>query len=156
MKTFRLMRLSLFEKDGDVIEMHEIKMKEGLIINREEPDKSWLLDAVIPTEYEDIIHEWEKHEEEMLMEAVITHPDNAPALLRGIVKKTTRLEHSLGVLIQAYIAGKDENITELILQELITEGYEGDQLLEEFHERKNDQRSWSKAMAARLYSRQEK
>ncbi|MFD2705373.1 YwpF family protein [Salibacterium lacus] len=151
MKTFRLVSLSLLlEGEKDVVS-YRVPLQEGLIINREERDKSWLIEAVLPQSEEETFRPKMEAKMQMVLEVVITDTHNDPALMTGRVRSIVALESRISVLFDAVMAAGKDDVSNLILEGLIEEGYSGHDMLSEFYERKQDQGKWSKQAAGRIY-----
>ncbi|MFB5663834.1 YwpF family protein [Alteribacillus sp. HJP-4] len=151
MKTFRLRSLQFFIEEEKSIELKDVPVIEGLIINREEDDGSWLLEAVIKTEHLAAFSAWKQAETLLIFEVVITHPENEPAMMKGTIRDILELNSNLSVMIDAKMAAGKDDISTMLLENLIKEGRSGEELLKEFSKRKTDQRGWSKKIAENLY-----
>lgn len=152
MKTFRLVSLKLLLMKQGTVEEKVVPLQEGLIINREEKDGSWLIEAVIPHEERDFFEKIKNEKNKLVMEVLITDRKNEPAMMAGEVKKTVTLSEKISVMIVAKMTSGKEDISNLILQELIHAGYNGESLLEEFTNRKEDKAEWSRKLAENIYA----
>nr|WP_239575267.1 YwpF-like family protein [Geomicrobium sediminis] len=149
-KTFRLKGLRLLlEKDVEP-EEERINMREGLVINREE-EGWWLVEAVVDETAKTLFEDLLNNETDVMMEVIISHENNDPATMVGRVRSTRPLENGFAILIDSKMAMKKEDVFNYILDSLIADGYTGDQLIEEFRNRKADNASWSQQMARSLY-----
>ncbi|MGY4689145.1 YwpF family protein [Salibacterium sp. K-3] len=151
MKTFRLVSLTLLLKAEENIEPYYVPLKEGLIINREEKDRTWLIEAVLPQQEDERFRSKMDTEEQMVLEVIITDQHNDPALMSGKVRQIVSLEKDISVMFDAAMAAGKDDVSNLILEELIGEGYSGEAILSEFTDRKKDQEKWSIQAAARIY-----
>ncbi|MFZ4450743.1 YwpF family protein [Salibacterium aidingense] len=151
MKTFQLVSLHLLLKQKKDIATCEVPLEEGLIINREEKDKSWLIEAVVPTEEEMFFREKMKQGEKMVLEVIITDRHNTPALMTGSIRHIITLEEKISVMLDAKMAAGKDDVSKLILEELIKDGYTGEDMVKEFMNRKEDQVQWSKKAAQQIY-----
>ncbi|RSL31962.1 hypothetical protein D7Z54_18465 [Salibacterium salarium] len=152
MKTFRLVSIQLLLMQQDKINTRIVPLKEGLIINREETDKSWLIEAVVPTDDKEFFQEKQDRKETVVLEVIITDRNNEPAMMTGTVRDTIMLEDSISVMIDAKMAASKDDVSNLILEGVIEDGYTGDALLKEFSDRKEDHVRWSKKLAERIYN----
>ncbi|SFP53057.1 YwpF family protein [Salibacterium halotolerans] len=155
MKTFRLVSLFLLPAEKKGIASYRVPLQEGLIINREERDKSWLIEAVLPQSEEETFRRKMETQEQMVLEVIITDTHNDPALMTGLVRRIVPLEQRISVMFDAVMAAGKDDVSNLILEQLIEEGYSGHDMLSEFYERKQDQGKWSKEAAARIYKQLE-
>ncbi|RSL34193.1 hypothetical protein D7Z54_06420 [Salibacterium salarium] len=151
MKTFRLVTVQLLLMQDEQIITHDVPLDQGLIINREENDKSWLIEAVVPKNQETFFQDKQQREQMLVLEVIITDRHNDPALMKGTIRNVVMLNESVSVMIDAKMAANKDDISNLILEGLIEDGYRGDALLKEFSERKEDQIRWSKKLAERIY-----
>ncbi|MDQ0298475.1 hypothetical protein J2S78_000883 [Salibacterium salarium] len=151
MKTFRLVTVQLLLMQDEQIITHDVPLEQGLIINREENDKSWLIEAVVPKNQETFFQDKQQREQMLVLEVIITDRHNDPALMTGTIRNVVMLNESVSVMIDAKMAANKDDISNLILEGLIEDGYTGDALLKEFSERKEDQVRWSKKLAERIY-----
>lgn len=136
MKTFRLCSLVIL-LDNE-IETTEISIVEGLIINKEEVKKNWLIEAVVGPEMEEYFHNLYKTQEKFMVESTITKKTNDPATFVCTVKSVTKLNVNISVLLDGYLVVKEEDFSDMILKSIIKEGFEGDEILTEFKKRKRD------------------
>ncbi|UTW69309.1 hypothetical protein KHA80_20890 [Anaerobacillus sp. HL2] len=137
MKTFRLCSLVIL-LDNE-IEATEISIVEGLIINKEEVKKNWLIEAVVGPEMEEYFHKLYKTQEKFMVESTITKT-NDPATFVCTVKSVTKLNANISVLLDGYLVVKEEDFSDMILKSIIKEGFEGDEILTEF--KKAKKRMW--------------
>ncbi|SFM08672.1 YwpF family protein [Salibacterium qingdaonense] len=151
MKTFRLVSLFLLLKEEKDVYSYRVPLQEGLIINREERNKSWLIEAVLPQSEEETFRPKMEAERQMVLEVVITDTHNDPALMTGRVRSIVPLESRISVIFDAVMASGKDDVSNMILEGLIEEGYSGHDMLSEFYQRKQDQGKWSKQAAARIY-----
>ncbi|GGP14590.1 YwpF family protein [Oceanobacillus neutriphilus] len=131
MKTFKLRKLVILDYDKG-LEGTEVKLIDGLIINREDDHDTWLIEGFIDHSY------WEyfkaKQNEELMVQATITKDTNEPA---SFITKLTEL-HEIGdqmnVMLMGKIIDKQKKDVEQLLTTLVEEGYEGDNLIQKFKE----------------------
>ncbi|MFB4159948.1 YwpF family protein [Geomicrobium sp. JSM 1781026] len=150
MKTFRLKGLRLLlEKDTEPGQ-EKIELHEGLVINREEGGW-WLLEVVVDADAKKVFDQLKEQETDVMMEVIISHENNDPATMVGRIRSGRELESTYSYLIDSKMAMKKEDVFNYILDSLIADGYTGDQLIEEFKNRKADNANWSQQMARSLY-----
>ncbi|WP_240374531.1 YwpF-like family protein [Bacillus piscicola] len=152
MKTFRLVSLHLLLNAEGKITQKIIPLQQGLIINREEKDGTWLIEAVVSNEHKEFFDKRKETEETMVLEVLITDEKNEPALFVGQVKDTVELSEHISVMISATITTGKDDVSSLILEDLINDGFSGKELLQEFANRKEDQAQWSKKLAENIYN----
>ena len=128
MKTFKLISFQIIE--GETI--HDVPLKDGLIINREDADKRWLIETFVKQEYITVFEEAFKTGKELFIQVVITRPENDPAPFRAKVVKLKKINESYSVLLEGYINRSRNDYAELLLTHLLDKGITGEQLLEAF------------------------
>ncbi|SES31991.1 YwpF-like protein [Salipaludibacillus aurantiacus] len=142
MKTFRLCSLMiLFDEDlksNEEIKGKEIPLVEGLIINKEEAEKNWLLEAVLDPEWEEFFREYKEKEQPFMTEVTITKRTNDPATLVCDVKSVNQLENHISVHLEGVLVVKKEDLSDMLIKNLIEEGFEGKALYNEYRKRKKD------------------
>lgn len=137
MKTFKLCSLIIL-LDHEV-EPKEIPLVDGLIINKEEVQKNWLIESVVSEEWEAYFNKLLQTGETVMVEATITKKTNEPATFVCTVKSCTELENNITVLFDGYLVVKEEDFSDMLLRNIIKEGFEGEEIMVEFKKRKKDQ-----------------
>ncbi|MDQ0255830.1 hypothetical protein J2S74_003212 [Evansella vedderi] len=143
MKTFKLCSLAiLFDSEQDHQEQYdkakEIPLIDGLIINKEEAHKNWLLDAVVTEEWKSFFDEYLQSKRQFMAEVTITKKTNDPATLVCQVQAVQSLKKHLSVHIEGILVVKKDDLSDMLLKNLLSEGYTGDELFQEFKRRKKD------------------
>ncbi|SDH63854.1 YwpF-like protein [Alteribacillus persepolensis] len=149
MKTFRLISLKVIVLENQTFVHHDIPISDGLIINREEAGSSWLIEAMVPSSEKAFISSL--YDQQLVFEAMITERSNEPALMSGQVRDVISLSKGYSILIDAKMAAGKDEVSTLILESLIEDGFSGEALLQEFTSRKGDQAEWAKKMAEKMY-----
>ncbi|MFB4163110.1 YwpF family protein [Alteribacillus sp. JSM 102045] len=149
MKTFRLISLQIILMEKNKVIHRSVPLQDGLIINREESNSSWLIEAVIPAEEKDFLKEIKN--QKLVFEVIITERSNEPALMTGNIRQLTDLSENYSLMIDAKMAAGKDDVSNLILEGIVQDGYSGEELLNEFMYRKNDQMEWSKKLAEKIY-----
>ncbi len=138
MKTYRLYSLRILTGHQNGFTQQDIPIEEGLIINMDDTGKKWLVDAVTEKDQKHFFEEITKENDTLLIEVVITRPNNNPATMVAKIRKITELSSKLSVLIDGLMVVQKEDIVELILQGIVREGISGEKLLHEYKKRKAD------------------
>ncbi|WP_332698066.1 YwpF family protein [Halalkalibacter lacteus] len=132
MKTFKLYSISLLEgKDGNV-HQKMIPIEDGLIINMENKQQTWYIEAVISHDYYDYFKKVKDQDGHILVDVIITSKDNHPAAMITSVQTLTELSESVSVLLEAKLALKKDVIIEDVLKDLVGQGFSEKRLLQEF------------------------
>ncbi|WP_078595751.1 YwpF-like family protein [Evansella clarkii] len=142
MKTFKLCSLAvLFDEehnDKGQINGQHVPLVDGLIINKEEADKNWLLDAVVTREWKDFFQEYLDGQEKFMAEVTITKKTNDPATLVCQVTGINDIGKNLSIHLDGILVVKKDDLSDMLLKNLLKEGYSGDELYDEFKRRKKD------------------
>ncbi|SDN31850.1 YwpF-like family protein [Alkalicoccus daliensis] len=142
MKTFRLCSLIiLFDEppaENESVRGKEIPIKEGLIINKEESEKNWLLEAVVHKDWKNFFEEYISRDQHVMAEVTITKRTNDPATLYCQIKAVHELQEHLSIHIEGRIVAKKEDLSDMLLRNLLDEGFSGEELYAEFRRRKKD------------------
>lgn len=132
MKTFKLNSLSVLEKTDEVIKEHAIDLMDGLIINREDEEGKWLIEAFCDIKYKDLFLRLKECAEKVMIHVKITKESNAPVVFLTTVVDINEIGNTMNVLFMGTMIDKDKRIAEELLSSLIADGYQGEELLEQF------------------------
>ncbi|MBD1382636.1 YwpF family protein [Metabacillus arenae] len=148
MKTFKLVGLEIERKVMQNKKFEELPLEGGLIINREDGENRWLIEALLDKQYLELFEPLLQQHTEIHLLATISKKANVPAKIFGNVKSITVLEEHISILIDGKIGrGSSIEEAESILGGLLSKGLEGDTLLKEFktelHRRKKNVRNTS-------------
>ncbi|WP_096188953.1 YwpF-like family protein [Evansella halocellulosilytica] len=142
MKTFKLCSLAILFDDEhneqSEIKGKEIPLVEGLIINKEEAKKNWLIEAVVTPEWKEYFEEYSQSNQTFMAEVTITKRTNDPATLVCQVNAIHELRDHLSIHLDGIIVAKKDDLSDMLLKNLVDEGYSGEDLYEEFKRRKKD------------------
>jgi hypothetical protein len=136
LKTFKLCSLVVL-LDND-IEPNEIPLVAGLIINKEEVQKNWLIEAVVTEKQESYFRKLLETQEKFMVEATITKRSNAPATFVCTVKSINKINNNISVLLDGLLVVKEDDFSDMILRSILEEGFEGEEIFKEFKRRKKD------------------
>lgn len=133
MKTFKILSLTILN-DGERV---PIPLIDGLILNKEDGRGTWLIEAYTESKHLPFFAEKEKQQTELDTEVVITYENNDPAPLSTRVRGIKEFDGTISVLLEGKIRSRRIAYAEKLLEELVREGYEGEELIEAFKERLN-------------------
>ncbi|WP_071393319.1 YwpF family protein [Bacillus tuaregi] len=131
MKTFKLISLQVAEKSGLI----DIRLEDGLAINKEDSDRTWLLEAYVAATYEPYFQALLDAGHEISLQVVISRAENDPAYFQAkslLMKKLA--DGHLSLLFKGKI-NQANTYPELLLAALIENGLSGQELLREFKEK---------------------
>lgn len=135
MKTFKLVDLNVerLDKEGQPIE--QFPLIDGLIINKEDGENHWLIEALVPAEHLSFFQKLMQSKKEAKVFVTITKKSNRPAQLTGSIKNIVELERSISILIYGQMVSRNHPGSESILESLVKEGYTGSRLIEAFKQK---------------------
>lgn len=135
MKTFKLKSLRILEGGETEIKKHSIELVDGLIINREDDQGQWLIEAYLLQQYKTFLEALQQADEEIMIEVKITTKSNDPVTFITKMIGLNDIGANMNVLFLGNMVDKQKSIIEGILSELIADGYQGEELLERFKKR---------------------
>lgn len=134
MKTFKLKRLEIIEdKDEDII-LTDIPLLDGLTINREDDENTWIIEAYTEKTYLEFFKKLEEENDEVLIQVKITKESNDPATFLTSIIGINEIGSQMNVLFSGIIVDKQKSKIQEMLTTLVEEGYQGESLLEKFKE----------------------
>lgn len=141
-KTFKLCSLAILFDDkqnyNNGMRGKDIPLVDGLIINKEEARKNWLLEAVVEQKWAKFFEPFLKEGKKFMAEVTITRKTNDPATLVCKVRSIHKLKDHYSVHFDGILVVKKDDLSDMLLRNLINEGYEGEELYAEFKRRKQD------------------
>lgn len=133
MKTFKLKSLNIIETEHQDKEKRTlITLIDGLAINREEQDGSWLIEAFVHSSYYNYFKNLKNLGDQLVIQVKISKETNDPALFVVQIIKITKIGDNMNVLFDGKII--DQRKTKLVdlLSSLMEQGFEGEELIHEF------------------------
>ncbi|GIO22376.1 YwpF family protein [Oceanobacillus sp. J11TS1] len=131
MKTFKLRKLVILDYDKG-LEGTEVNLIDGLIINREDDQNTWLIEGFIDRSYWDYFEN--KQHEELMVQATITKNTNEPASFITKMKEMHEIGNQMNVMLMGKLIDKQKKDVEDLLTALVEKGYEGEKLIKKFKE----------------------
>ncbi|RTR32957.1 hypothetical protein EKG37_07800 [Robertmurraya yapensis] len=128
MKTFKLISLQIVKQD----EWLDIPLEDGLIINKEDENNTWLMECYTDKSFYDLFYECIDQEKELLVQVVITKKENDPAPFKVKARSLQTFENHISVLLEGTLKRAKNHYAELLLGDLLEKGLTGDELLDEF------------------------
>ncbi|MFD0050342.1 YwpF family protein [Actinomycetes bacterium NPDC127524] len=133
MKTFKLISLQIADEKQELI---EAELTDGLIINKEDDQSTWLLEALIENEqFKKIQDALPPVNGEVNIQAVITKKENDPASFKTILRIIKDLEGHKSIMFEGHLQRSRSKYAELLLEDLIQQGITGEVLVEQFKEK---------------------
>ncbi len=135
MKTFKLVDLNVERVDKEEKSIEQFPLIDGLIINKEDGENHWLIEALVAKEHLSFFEQLQNSQTEATVFVTITKKSNRPAQLTAAVKNIVKLEESIQVLIYGQMVTRKQHGTETLLESLVKEGYTGTKLIEAFKQK---------------------
>ncbi|MFS0783814.1 YwpF family protein [Bacillus sp. 1P06AnD] len=129
MKSFRLVSLQIVTSDETLV---DIEMAEGLIINKEDENNHWLIEAFIHnSQYQTLLNAIQE-QNRVRVQVVITKKENSPANFDTEVLTIKQVDDYYSVLFEGSIMYSQIEYAEVLLEHLLEDGLKGNSLLESF------------------------
>lgn len=128
MKTFKMMAFDIVTESG----VEKFQLEDGILINQENSHQLWILELFIAKEYKPIFEGKLASGELFNARAVISLPDNEPAPFAVIVDSIKDIGERISVLLKGRIRAQRKKYAEMLLHQLLEEGWRNDELLERF------------------------
>lgn len=132
MKTFKLKSLEIMENEQEDIVHNKIALLDGLIINREDDEDQWVIEAYTEDSYLSYFEELREKVDLIMLQVKISKESNTSAFFLTSIIGINEIETKMNILFKGRIVDKHEADVENSLKELIKKGYEGEALLIEF------------------------
>lgn len=134
-KTFKLVGLKIEQEVEQEKTIKEIPLVDGLIVNREDGENSWLIEALIPQDLQPIFEKLSESNSKTKVFVTISKKTNAPAQIVAKVKTITPLERHLSILLDGrLLTSRPIHNPEELLRSLMGQGLSGDELIKAFKE----------------------
>ncbi|CUA80789.1 YwpF-like family protein [Anoxybacillus suryakundensis] len=134
MKTFKLVALTLLHG-----QKQDISLIDGLMINKEDENKRWLIEAYVEQTYRELFTSLKESEAPFDALVTISRKTNDPAHVRATVRSVTMMGERMSVLMDAVIIQRS-NLAEVVLEDLVQRGLHGETLLQQFKQQMHTKR----------------
>ncbi|WP_430786286.1 YwpF family protein [Virgibacillus flavescens] len=134
MKTFKLSSLEIVENKDDDIVLHEIPLFDGLIINREDEQNRWIVEAFMNRDNFELFHNLKEKDDTVVLQVKITKETNNPATFITTILSINEIGDRINVIFLGTIVDHQKGIVKDKLKKLIEEGYQGESLYKKFKE----------------------
>ena len=151
MKTFKLYALYLLAGDNETIRQETIPLTDGLIINMENSERTWFIDAVVPEEYKKFFEGEQQSNRHVFLNVIITSKDNHPAAMITSIETITELSEGYSIVFKGRIVLGRDDVLEDVLEDLLSDGQSTESLLERFKERTENLDSYSDKTLNEVY-----
>ncbi|USK28408.1 YwpF-like family protein [Bacillus sp. CMF21] len=141
MKTFRLVGLTIEVQGENGARLEEIPLSDGLIINKEDGENHWMIEALLQKEQRSYFETLSQKKNELHIYVTISKKTNKPAEIVAKIKSIMVLEEHISVLFEGrMLARKAKNEPEKLLEDLLTKGLHGEDLKKAFKQKLKEQR----------------
>ncbi|MBN8234210.1 YwpF-like family protein [Halobacillus kuroshimensis] len=141
MKTFKLISLDIVEEKNEDITQRRIKLQDGLIINREDDHGRWVIEAYMDSSYRSFFEDMYRNGDEIIIQAKITKQTNRPATFMVKPIDFNEIGGSMNVIFMGTMMDRQQEQVEKVLKQLLDEGYQGDDLLEQFKQKGSESKA---------------
>ncbi|WP_411842627.1 YwpF family protein [Salinicoccus sp. HZC-1] len=126
MKSFKIIEIKIEHESNFII----LDLIDGIIINKETSEDPWLIEVTTSPDFKDILEEFVDKEVDLLV--TITRPTNEPARFKGVFNEMNEIDEAVSLIFSGDIIVQNPYYAEDLLSQLIDEGFEGEELLNEF------------------------
>lgn len=138
MKSFKVIDMKIIQQQNFIVP----EVKDGVIINMEYGDNPWIIEIVTDGDLEAILEKLKGQQLEMMV--TITRPSNTPAKFSAKLMDINQMDDMISVVFKGAIIVQGPNYAEELLEFLITDGYEGKALVNEFNSRMESKEDFRK------------
>ncbi|MCP3739739.1 YwpF-like family protein [Rossellomorea sp. BNER] len=131
MKTFKVITLQIVNHE----DLKDIEILDGLIINKEDEKRTWLIEAFMPKSYYDFFREAQQSENDIEVQVVISQKANDPAAFMTSIRCIKQMDEHLSILFEGKLKKQRNEYAELLLDDLIQQGFNGEKLSLEFRKK---------------------
>ncbi|NQD66215.1 hypothetical protein HP456_09830 [Bacillus haikouensis] len=131
MKTFKVISLQVVDND----ELHDFDIEDGLIINKEDGNSTWLVETYLSQKYIEFFQKVQQQKDDLEIQVVISHKANDPAAFLTSIRKIKKINDRMSILFEGKLKKQRNEYAELLLDDLVQKGYTGDELVKEFREK---------------------
>lgn len=130
MKTFKLVQLFVVDYESETYETKEILLKDGLIINREDKENRWLVEAYVDGDYLDYFKKLREKYNELIIHVRITTRVNEPATCITSIIDINEIGENMNVLFLGTMVDKKTSEINELLEKMVKRGIRGEAVLE--------------------------
>lgn len=128
MKTFKMISFDLIHDD----KKQHIPLTDGIIINQENSQKSWILELFISKDYQSTFEELRSIGEVFEVQVIISFPENEPAPFTVAVSDIREFEENISVLLKGTVKAQRKKYAERLLKTLLNENLSNEELFNRF------------------------
>lgn len=103
MKTFKLKSLILLDRKNDALTQNVIPLMDGLIIDREDEENQWIIEAYIDHSYKKYFTALKNKQNEIMLQVKITKESNDPAFFKSNIIGINSIGQHMNILFKGTI-----------------------------------------------------
>ncbi len=126
--------MKIIDNDHRDMLQQDIPLLDGLIINREDEQNQWVVEAYLDQSYREFFQNL-RQKQEVLLQVKITKESNRPATFITSIIGINEIGKQMNVLFRGTIVDQQKEMIEERLRALIKQGYQGQSLLKKFKEK---------------------
>lgn len=128
LKSFKMIAIGVLIDD----KIQDFPLIDGIIINQENSHRMWILELFIDREHQELFESWKETNQLVEARVIISYPENEPAGFLVAVDAVEQIGDHISVLLKGRLKRARTQYAEHLLEELITEGLGGEELLKRF------------------------
>lgn len=130
MKTFKMVAFGIVDGENVI----DFPLHDGIIINQENNDRSWLLEMLVDLDYRETFVKMKEDGNSFDVKVVISYLGNEPAPFQVSIYSAKVIGEHISVLMKGTLKLGRRKYAETLLSELLEDGLEGDELLKRFEQ----------------------
>lgn len=134
LKTFKLSSLEIVENENNDIVQHAIPLLDGLVINKEDEQKRWVIEAFMEKSYLEGFNKLNETDDTVMLQVKISKDTNTPATFITSILSINEIGDHINVIFRGTIVDQRKDIVKEMLKKLIDQGYQGESLYKKFKE----------------------
>src|SRR5690625_2229147 len=103
MKTFKLKALEIIGNKDEDVTQYNITLIDGLIINREDEESQWIIEAYTTRNYLDYFKKLQSENDEIMINVKITKESNDPAIFITSIIGINEIDTQMNVLFKGIV-----------------------------------------------------
>lgn len=132
LKTFKMLSFELIKENGN----EQFPIVDGIIINQENTEKTWILELFISKHYELTFQKLHSSQETINVQVIISFPENDPAPFEVVVNSIREIGNDhISVLLKGNVKMQQRSkYAEQLLKILLEENLSGEDLVKRFEQ----------------------
>jgi len=136
LKTFKLCSFRILMDESGHEETVPVEITDGLTVSTDQTAQ-WVVEIVVPDKDQPVIDALFEKNHRALIEVAISRPDNDPAALIVTPLERVPLSKNVSYLFNAKMVMMKNDLSEMILRQVVEEEYSGESLVTEYMARRS-------------------